>query len=72
LQAAADARVRSYLAAIRDRVATQAGFDDFVRLAQSRRDRFALSPLDEFPLLLPKTNLAPADLHMNADATVTP
>jgi len=72
LQAAADARVSSYLAAVRDRVATQTGFEDYTRLAQSRRDRFALSPLNEFPLLLPKTNLAPADLHMNADATVAP
>jgi hypothetical protein len=72
LQAAADMRVSSYLAAVRDRVATQVGFDDYVTLAQSRRDRFAQSPLNEFPLLLPKTNLAPADLHMNSDATVAP
>jgi hypothetical protein len=72
LRADADARVSSYLAAVRNRVGTEPGFDDYTRLAQSRRDRFAQSKLNEFPLLLPKTNLAPADLQMNADATVAP
>jgi hypothetical protein len=73
LRADADARVKSYLAAIRRRLATQAGFDDYTKLAQSRRDRFATTPLHEFfPLMLPTTNIPAASLHVNADGTVTP
>jgi hypothetical protein len=72
LRAAADARVKSYLTAVRSRLATQAGFDAYTRLAQSRRNRFARSGLNEFPLLLPRTNLPDAELHMNADGTVAP
>jgi hypothetical protein len=72
LRADADARVKSYLAAIRRRLATHAGFDDYTKLAQSRRDRFATTPLREFfPLMLPTTNIPAASLHMNADGTVT-
>jgi hypothetical protein len=72
LRADADARIKSYLDAVRTKLSTDAGFEDYVRLAQSRRDRFAQSALNEFPLLLPKTSLPRAELHMTADATVAP
>jgi hypothetical protein len=72
LRADADARIKSYLDAVRNKLSTAAGFEDYVRLAQSRRDRFAQSALNEFPLLLPKTSLPKIKLHMNADATVAP
>jgi hypothetical protein len=63
-----------YFAAVRKQLGTPEGVDDYTRLAQSRRDRFAQSALDEseLQLLLPKTNIPPADLRMNADGTVTP
>jgi hypothetical protein len=73
LRADADARVKSYFEAVRNRLATQAGFDDYTRLAQSRRERFAATPLrEDFPFMLPRTNIHAAPLHMNADATVSP
>jgi hypothetical protein len=73
LRADADARVKSYLEAVRNRLATQTGFDDYTRLAQSRRERFAATPLHEqFPFMLPMTNIPAASLHMNADGTVNP
>jgi hypothetical protein len=73
LRADADAIVRNYLEAVRNRLATQSGFDDYTRLAQSRRERFASTPLrEQFPFLLPGTNIPAASLRMNADGTVTP
>lgn len=73
LRADADTRVKSYLEAVRNRLATQTGFDDYTRLAQSRRERFATTPLrEQFPFMLPRTNIPAASLHMNADGTVKP
>jgi hypothetical protein len=73
LRADADARVKSYFEAVRNRLATQTGFDDYTKLAQSQRERFAATPLREpFPFMLPMTNIPAASLHMNADGTVNP
>lgn len=73
LRADANGRVKSYFDAVRGRLATQAGFDDYTRLAQSRRERFAATPLrEQFPFMLPRTNIPAASLHMNADGTVNP
>lgn len=74
LKARAAKDLADYFASVRQRLGTSDGFDDYTRLAQSRRDRFAQSDLDEseLKLLLPKTNIPPADLRMNADGTVTP
>jgi hypothetical protein len=63
-----------YFAALAERAATEEGFDDFVRLAESRRRGFRRRRLDEFKLTVPRTNIpddAPA-LRMRADGHVEP
>jgi hypothetical protein len=74
LKAQAAEQLKAYLDAVRAKLATQAGFDDYTRLAQSRRNRFSDSALNEseLKLLLPKTNIPRAELRMNADGSVTP
>ncbi|WP_354637439.1 hypothetical protein [Kitasatospora camelliae] len=65
-------RIDAYLAAAAVRIRTQAGFNDYVRLAESRRRDFKEMKLNEFELTLPVTNI-PADaprLAMREDATV--
>lgn len=49
--------LEKYYAAIVKKLKTQAGFDDFVRLAESHRNRFRETPLFEFPLLFPVTDV---------------
>ncbi|MFE5586320.1 hypothetical protein [Kitasatospora sp. NPDC056531] len=66
-------RIDAYLVRVADRIRTDAGFADCVRLAESRRRDFKAMRLDEFELTLPVTNI-PADsprLAMAEDATVT-
>lgn len=66
-------RLTKYLAKVQARITTEDGFDDYVRLAESRRRRFKAMKLNEFELTLPTTNIpvtAPA-LRMREDATVT-
>lgn len=62
----------AYLSKARERAATQDGFDDFVRLADSRRRRAkeATPIAREFPLLFPQTNIPDAKREMRSDATV--
>ncbi|MFJ3202953.1 hypothetical protein [Streptomyces sp. NPDC086989] len=65
-------RVDSYLRKVTQQIQTAAGFDDYVRLAESRRRQFRLMKLNEFELTLPVTNVAPdaPPLAMREDATV--
>jgi hypothetical protein len=68
------ARIERYMTAVAARLATPAGFDDYVRLAESRRREYRRLPLAEFSLTLPTTSI-PADaapLRMNEDGTVGP
>jgi hypothetical protein len=51
-------RIEGYFAALVARARTQDGFDDFVRLAESRRREFRRRPLAEFRLTLPVTNIS--------------
>lgn len=62
----------SYFAAAQERLATQDGFDDFVRLAESRRKRAQkeMPIVREFRLLFPTTNIEEAEREMRPDATV--
>lgn len=65
-------RILSYVSALAAQAATEAGFDSFVRLAESRRRTFRRRPLAEFRLTTPITNIpedAPA-LRMRADGTI--
>jgi hypothetical protein len=73
LQKEAEKRIKQYLTAVQKRLKTQAGLDDYTRLAEARRRQFVtVSALDESPLLLPKTNISPRALQMHADGTVSP
>jgi hypothetical protein len=65
-------RIEDYFIAIRAKVATEEGFDGFVRLADSRRREFSKRPLNEFQLTLPTTNI-PEDspfLEMSEEGTI--
>lgn len=65
-------RLQSYMAAVSTRVRSDSGFDDYVRLAESRRREFREMRLNEFTLSLPVTNI-PSDaprLKMSADGTI--
>ena len=54
------------------RIGTDQGFDDYVRLAESRRREFKSSRLNEFTLTLPVTNIPPDAplLQLNEDGTI--
>jgi hypothetical protein len=65
-------RVDAYLEKVAARIRTASGFDDCVRLAESRRRTFKEMRLNEFALTLPTTGI-PADaprLRMHEDGTV--
>lgn len=63
--------LKKYYGAIAQKLQTQAGFDDFVRLAESHRNRVRDTPLFEFPLLFPVTNVSKNQRRvMKSDATV--
>lgn len=66
-------RIAGYFASVQNRLKVPADVENYCRLAASRRWRFARLPLNEFPLLLPRTNVPeiPA-LRMNPDGSVTP
>ncbi|ADB14976.1 hypothetical protein Psta_0283 [Pirellula staleyi DSM 6068] len=67
-----ESRVEAYFQAIQQRLGTQHGYDDYIRLAESRRREFRRRPLSEFDLTLPVTNI-PADaplLQMFEDGRV--
>ncbi|CAL9338788.1 hypothetical protein [Streptomyces sp. Tu 3180] len=73
-QAVFGQRVDAYLRKAAARARTEDGFDDYVRLAESRRRRFRAMRLNEFQLTLPVTGI-PADappLTMREDATTVP
>lgn len=60
----------AYYDTLRAHAATQAGFDDYTRLAESRRARVRDMPIFENPLLFAATNLPPQQLEMRPDGTV--
>jgi hypothetical protein len=72
LQLEAENRIKTYLNAVQRRLKRQTGLDDYTRLADARRRQFAKFPLNEFPLLLPKTSIPAAELRMHADGTIHP
>lgn len=63
--------LETYYDAVKQKLKTQAGFDDFVRLSDSHRNRVRETPLFEFPLLFPVTNIPKSQRRaMKRDATV--
>ena len=59
-----------YYVALQQRLTTQVGFDDYTRLAESRRAKVKQMPISEFPLLFATTNIAEEQLMMSRDGTV--
>jgi hypothetical protein len=67
-----ESRIEEYFSKLQQLAPTDAGFDGWTRLAESRRREFRRRPLAEFRLTTPTTNI-PADaptLSMNTDGTV--
>lgn len=63
--------LEKYYDAIEQKLKSQTGFDDFVRLAESHRNRVRKTPLFEFPLLFPVTKIPRKQRReMKRDATV--
>jgi hypothetical protein len=65
-----DRELQDYFSAVTARLRTQAGFDDYVRLAESRRARVRQMPIFESPLLFAETDIPRRSRRMRADATV--
>lgn len=60
-----------YYAAVTAQLKMQAGFENYFKLAEERRQVFRdTMPIAEFPLLLPHTNIASARRRMRPDGTV--
>lgn len=59
-----------YYAAITERLKTQQGFDDYFRLAESRRERVRDLPIFENRLLFARTNIPRETRVMRPDGTV--
>ncbi len=73
LRAQSEENIRNYLAAVEARLPTSTAVEDYTRLAESRRRKFAPSALGvEAQLLFPKVNLAEGSLVMKPDGTVSP
>jgi len=72
--------INQYLATVKARLATPQGAEDYLKLMIARGDQFGHNPvvchLDEFPLLLPTTNLDQSlrqqSWQMNFDGTIGP
>jgi hypothetical protein len=65
-----DSELSGYYGAIQARTGTQEGFNDYVRLSESRRNDFRELPLFEFPPLFPETNLPREHLVMTSEGIV--
>lgn len=59
-----------YYEAIQGLLASQVGFDAYIRLAEARRNRVRQMPIFESPLLFAQTNIAPENLVMDRNGTV--
>ena len=62
--------LQKYYRAFGERLATQEGFDSYVRLAESRRGRVKAMPIAESPMLFSRTNIPSREWTMLADGTV--
>ena len=62
--------LQDYYHAFAAKLATQQGFDDYLRLAESRRAQVIQMPITESELLFARTNIPPGDRTMKPDGTV--
>lgn len=60
----------TYYEAIIAQLETPGGFDDYTRLAESRRERVREMPIFENRLLFAETNVTPERREMRPDGTV--
>lgn len=60
----------TYFTEVQEQLASQAGFDDYTQLAETRRNTVRTMPIFEFPLLFAETNIAPVNRRMRLDGTV--
>jgi hypothetical protein len=60
----------AYYKAVTQKLETQAGFDAYVELAESRRERIREMPIFENQLLFARTNIASVERVMNQDGSV--
>jgi hypothetical protein len=66
-------RIQKYFESVQARLKMPADVEAYCTLAASRRWRFSESPLNEFPLLLPRTNVPKTPVfRMNPDGSVVP
>jgi hypothetical protein len=65
-----NALLQNYFTAFAQRLTTQEGFDSYMRLAESRRDRVKAMPIAESPMLFSRTNIPSRERTMRADGTV--
>jgi hypothetical protein len=69
-EATFNAELQSYYDAFATQLATQQGFESYVRLAESRRLKVKDMPIAESDMLFAQTNVAEQQRRMRADATV--
>jgi hypothetical protein len=62
--------LQDYYAKVTQRLSTQEGFDAYVRLAESRRERVRAMPITESRLLFAETDIPKAQRSMRADGAV--
>jgi hypothetical protein len=62
--------LNTYYKAVTAKLKTQAGFEPYFKLAETRRQTFNEMPISEFALLLPKSNIEPARRRMLSDGRV--
>jgi hypothetical protein len=65
------AELTAYYGAVTKQLATQDGYDDYVRLAETRRRRVRRMPIFETPLLFAENDVPDAARTMRPDGTVT-
>jgi hypothetical protein len=63
-------QLQAYYAAVVGRLRTREGYDDYVRLAESRRARVGTMPICESALLFARTDVPLRERQMRADGTV--
>ncbi|MDQ4144911.1 MAG: hypothetical protein M3198_14460 [Actinomycetota bacterium] len=65
-----DDLLQAYYASFAQRLQTQEGFDNYMRLAESRRARVKDMPIAESPLLFAETNVPRGERRMKEDGTI--
>ncbi len=65
-----NSQLNGYYSAVQTRLTAQSGMDDYMRLAESRRNKVRAMPITESPLLFATTDIPDADRRMLVDGSV--